>query len=46
VERAITRLLAEPLSLELLAGRLQRGDRLLAEPHGDALAFAPAPETS
>jgi ATP-dependent Clp protease ATP-binding subunit ClpC len=46
VERAITRLLAEPLSRELLAGRLQRGGRLLAEPRGDDLAFAPAPESS
>ena len=38
VERALDRLVLEPLGRELLAGHIQPGDRLRAEPHGDGLA--------
>jgi ATP-dependent Clp protease ATP-binding subunit ClpC len=43
VQRAVTRLLSEPISRELLAGRIQRGARVLAEPHGDTIVFVSQP---
>ncbi len=39
VERTIASQLAEPVGRELLAGRLQPGAHILAEPHGDNLAL-------
>jgi ATP-dependent Clp protease ATP-binding subunit ClpA len=39
IERTISRLLLEPLGRDLLAGRIQPGDRVRAEPHADALAL-------
>jgi ATP-dependent Clp protease ATP-binding subunit ClpC len=38
----IMRLLTEPLGQALLAGRIQRGARLRAEPQGDGLMFSPS----
>jgi ATP-dependent Clp protease ATP-binding subunit ClpC len=39
LDRVITRLLAEPLSRELHAGRIQPGARLLSARSGDAITF-------
>jgi ATP-dependent Clp protease ATP-binding subunit ClpC len=41
IERIVSRLLTESLGQELLAGRIQRGARLRAEPLNDNLRFSP-----
>ncbi len=47
LKRAIQKLILDPLSMEMLGGRFQDGDTVVAEAEGDALVFrsaAPSPE--
>src|SRR5262245_901694 len=39
LKRTIQRMVENPLSVEVLAGRFREGDHVVVEPHGDTLSF-------